>query len=424
MIQQTINLDLQSIGSVPHITQWLGPWAMLPDHVHALSELIRGVDISQHLAAVEAQSRSGGDDEYYGYHTELIDGIAHVSIRGTLMKHQASLSSATSTAMARRDIRQAAADPNVRGIMLAIDSPGGTVAGTRELANDVAAAAAVKPTHAFAEDMAASAAYWIASQASRLSSNATALIGSIGTFAVVHDLSAAAAAQGIKVHVVRAGEFKGSGVPGAEVTAGQLAEMQRTIDDLNSFFLAGIESGRKLSAATVKTLNDGRVHVGERAKDLQLIDAVGTYDDAVAALEAAIQSTSTKRSISMATTAPKADDTTEEPKATEPTTPAVTTVTAPAVDPRAELKRYMADFGPEAGAQYFADGLDYSAAQSAHIKSLSDQLVAANAAKAEAEERLASMNTGEQTPIDTGAPAKGEKQAGTGWNSLFKQKAT
>lgn len=418
----TIKLDLKGISNVPHLSQWCGPWAMLPDQVMLMSEMIRGMDISAHLASVDIEARSrGGDDDQYGSYTELIDGIAHVRASGPLMKHASSFSSSASTVLMRREIRQAAADPNVRGILLSLDSPGGTVAGTRELANEVAAAAAVKPVHGFAEDMAASAAYWVISQTARLSANATALVGSIGTYTVIHDLSAMASQQGIKVHVVRAGDMKGAGTPGTEVTPAQLAEMQRTIDALNSHFLQGVESGRKMTSEMVKLLNDGRVHVGSAALDLKLIDAVGTYDDAVSALEAAITSPSTRRSFSMSAD-PKAD-VIDQPKTEAPATPVAT---APKADPivvqvdaREQLKQYMGDFGTEAGAKYFADGLDYSAAQGAHIKSLGEQLAAAKAAQVEAENKLASMNTGEATAVDTGKPASGK--GAKGFESLFKQ---
>jgi signal peptide peptidase SppA len=436
---ETFSLDLQGIDNIPHLSQWCGPWAMLPDQVMLMSELIRGLDISAHLANVTIEKKviqksainDPANDRYYGYYTQTVNGIAHISLSGTLMKHVSSLSEGASTVLARRDIRKAAADSNVRGIMLSFDSPGGTVAGTRDLANEIAAAANAKPLHGYAEDLAASAAYWGLSQASRISANATAIVGSIGTFVVINDLSQMAEKEGIKVHVVKAGEFKGTGVPGTEVTKSQLAEMQRVVNNLNEQFLEGIAQGRKFSMDVARSLNDGRVHVGAEAIEMKLVDAIGTYEEAVAELESAINSSTTSRSLSMTTTAPKADAPAVDPKATEPTTAPVQTapVVAPAaaapvvpaaIDARGELKRYMADFGSEAGAKYFADGLDYSAAQTAHIKALNDQLAAANTAKVEAESKLASMNTGEKSAIDTGKPQSG--QGAKGFESLFKMR--
>src|SRR5581483_9650939 len=111
--------------------------------------------------------------------------------QGMLMKGQSSMGG-TSTVMARRDIRQAVADQDVAGILLAIDSPGGTVAGTDDLAAEVRQARTSKPVWAAIDDLGASAAYWVASQTQRVTVNSpTALVGSIGTLQVIRDLSAA-----------------------------------------------------------------------------------------------------------------------------------------------------------------------------------------------------------------------------------------
>ena len=225
----------------------------------------------------------------------VADGIAVISITGALMKQRASFSRATSTALLRRSIRSAAADRDIRGIMMVIDSPGGTVAGTGDLADDIAAAAGQKPVHAFFEDLAASAAYWVGSQANHVSANPTALVGSIGTFAVVHDLSKAADDAGIKVHVIKAGEFKGAGAPGSVVTDDQLAQMQIMVDGLNEHFLDGVASGRGMNRAQVNQLNDGRVHIAATAQELNLIDAVESFAAAFDRLDQ--QTANQKRSV-------------------------------------------------------------------------------------------------------------------------------
>lgn len=204
----------------------------------------------------------------------------------------------TSTVAARRQIRALAADPNVAAVMLHVDSPGGTVAGTEDLARDVRNLATAKPVHAYFEDLAASAAYWIGSQAQHISAGQSTLVGSIGTYAVVYDQSGAAAMEGVKAYVVRAGQFKGTGTPGTEVTPEQLAELQKTVDGLNALFLEGVASGRKMRADQVAALADGRVHVGVEAKKLGLIDQVETFDAALSRLQNSITKT---RSVSMAT---------------------------------------------------------------------------------------------------------------------------
>lgn len=152
------------------------------------------------------------------------------------------------------------------------------------------------------EDIGASAAYWGASAASEITANAAAIVGSIGTYAVVTDLSAAAENDGVKVHVVRAGEYKGAGVPGTEVTDEQLAEVQRLINSRNDFFLRAVSSGRSLPIAQVRELADGRVHPAKDALNLRLIDRIASFDDAFTAARKVAQETlnSPKRTKQMA----------------------------------------------------------------------------------------------------------------------------
>lgn len=269
-------------AAIPYLDQYFGVWAMEPGRFRTTLEHIRGLNLSAHLAGDDAQrARAAADGERF----ELLEGgIAVVQLRGTLMKASSSFDSSSSTALARRKIRAAAVDERVSGILLVIDSPGGTVAGTKDLADDVAAARKQKPVYAFVEDLCASAAYWIASQADRVYANATALVGSIGTYTVIEDLSAYADKLGIKVHVVKAGAFKGVGVPGTQISEEHLAEAQRLVDELNGHFLAAVGSGRGLMPAKVRELADGRVHVGKAAAALALIDGVRTIEQTIQSL--------------------------------------------------------------------------------------------------------------------------------------------
>lgn len=270
----------QSASLAPNIDQYLGVWAMADNQFQSLYQLAMGMDVHLHLqsgapAKAAAHARASMAAERKGK-------IAIVRLSGTLMKEEASFTKSTSTVAARRAIRQAAADDGVSSILLYIDSPGGTAAGTKELADDVAAANERKPVWSYIEDLGASAAYWVASQAEKVIANATGLVGSIGTYGVVYDMSGRAAQQGIKVHVVRAGKHKGDFTPGTEVTSEQLADYQRIIDQLNDHFVQGVSKGRRLSEQRVRELADGRVHVGPAAVELNLIDAVKSLDDTLA----------------------------------------------------------------------------------------------------------------------------------------------
>lgn len=210
--------------------------------------------------------------------------LAVIPIRGTLMKQQSSMSSSTSTVQARRMVRAAAADPEISGILLNIDSPGGTVAGTQALGDDIRSAGQQKPVYAYVDDLAASAAYWLAAQADQVFTIDTGLVGAIGTYLAVEDRSKLAEALKVKVHVVKAGQFKGAGHPGTEITDEQLAKWQEDVNAMNEHFLQAVARGRKMSVESVRSIADGRVHLGAQAQQLGLIDGLKSFDETLAAL--------------------------------------------------------------------------------------------------------------------------------------------
>jgi signal peptide peptidase SppA len=272
---------IPTASGVPYLEQWFGVWAMRDQEFSALAQTCRGLNLSVHMASgapeaarLQAQQTAA---------TNLGEGVALIELRGRMQKQQASLGESASTVAVRQQIRAAANDPAIGSILLLVDSPGGTVAGTQDLAADVSRAASIKPVVAYIEDIGASAAYWVASQASQVMAGPTAVVGSIGTYGVVVDSSRAAQNEGYTVHVVRAGEHKGTGTPGTVVTPDQLAEYQAMVDTLNEFFVSGVAGGRKMDAAKVAELATGAVWIGQQAVSAGLIDAVSSFDGAVQA---------------------------------------------------------------------------------------------------------------------------------------------
>lgn len=266
-----------SLGGIirpAHLNEYFGPWAIEGNFFRSLAESVGSIDLRAHVA--ETPAGSLGDP------TERRNAVAVINLCGPLMKQVSSLTGGCSTVEARRAIREAIHSEAVGSILLRIDSPGGTVAGTRALADEVAKAAEKKPVYAYIEDLGASAAYWIASQASRVYADGTALVGSIGTFAVLHDSSERAEKLGVRVYVIRAGEHKGAGTPGAPLAEEHVSEAQRVVDSLNEHFLRAVADGRGFSESQVRELADGRVHVGAEALALGLVDGIKDFDDVLA----------------------------------------------------------------------------------------------------------------------------------------------
>ena len=207
------------------------------------------------------------------------DGVATVDIVGQILKGDSSFGG-TSSVRTRRAVREAAADPDVRGIMLNIDSPGGSVAGIQAAGDAIFEARKLKPVHAHGEDLVASAAYWFASQADRISASPMTEVGSIGTVAMVADSSKLHEDAGIKVHIVSTGEMKGAFAPGTEVTDDQLQWLQERVEAINEFFLIAIKRGRGMSMADVRKLATGEDWLAAAALERGLIDSVETQDEA------------------------------------------------------------------------------------------------------------------------------------------------
>jgi len=285
-----------------------GPFAIEPASGQHLLRSLEAIDLHVHLAENEsrrvaiksadsgaaksadngaAKSADNGAAPSKPRKPYQMDGsVALLSLSGPMSKAgSGSMSDGGSTVQLRRQVRQAAADPDVSAILLTIDSPGGEVAGTGDLASDVRAAAQGKPLYAYIEDLGASAAYWVASQCNAIYANPGARVGSIGTYLAVEDSSGMADNLGLKVHVLKAGDYKGAGIPGTAVTDDHLAHFQQQVNDLNSQFVSAVGRGRDKTPEQMKELSDGRMYVGAKARIAGLVEGVTSRDAVIAKLK-------------------------------------------------------------------------------------------------------------------------------------------
>jgi len=265
----------------------MGRWMILETHLLSLYNLVtsEGITFESDIKADEHdpdEDRQREDD--MAITTMTRGGIMIVPIEGAMMRGVSSFGG-VSTVQIRRVLRNAASDPEVKGILLRVDSPGGTVAGTDELAAEIKAIGQIKPIRTHVEGLMASASFWVGSQVSLITASRTSEIGSLGTVAVVHDMSEMAKKDGIKVHVVSTGPFKGAFTPGSEVTDAQLKDLQNIVEELNEFFMEAVQDGRGMDAKDVKKLFTGQVHVAANALKLGLIDSISTFEDAISSFE-------------------------------------------------------------------------------------------------------------------------------------------
>jgi len=206
-------------------------------------------------------------------------GVAIVNIHGVLMKDPPAWLTwfgieTTDYGQIIQQLAEAVGSSAVSSILLHVNSPGGTVAGTSEAAAAIKAAAEVKPVSAVIEDLGASAAYLLASQAKKITANINAEIGSIGTYTVYEDSSKMFELAGVREVIIRSGEHKGMGEIGVPITEAQVAAIQEIVNGMAANFKLAVAAGRGMALEAVEKLADGRVWLAGQAKELGLIDEV------------------------------------------------------------------------------------------------------------------------------------------------------
>jgi protease-4 len=183
-------------------------------------------------------------------------------------------------------IRQAQDDDDVDAVVVRIDSPGGAVVASDEIARAVDRLREEKPVVASMGDLAASGGYYVASQANKIFANAGTVTGSIGVIAILPNLEGASEKVGIKPLVLKAGALKDVGSPFREMTPEERDLYQKLLDESHRQFIDAVAEGRGVDAAKIRELADGRPYSGLQAKNNGLVDELG---DLEAAYDAALE---------------------------------------------------------------------------------------------------------------------------------------
>lgn len=176
------------------------------------------------------------------------------------------------------EIREAAENQAVKGIMLDVNSPGGSIQGIPELADLVAEVNKIKPTISFTQYLNASAAYWVSCGAAAQFATKTAEVGSIGAYVAIEDCTKAFEIFGIKMEIFKSGKFKGMGIQGTSLNDEQRAAIQADVESIAAMFKSHVERERKgISSDAMQ----GQTFMGEKAVSAKLVDKVATgFDEA------------------------------------------------------------------------------------------------------------------------------------------------
>lgn len=268
------------------------PWMLLPSYAESLSLMVHK------LFSGEIKSLADDDEEekpkafswLINSEGKIIgsledsekEGIALIELQGAVMKYD--YCGAVGTKSIAEKIAMANQNPGVSAIILRIDSPGGSVAGTQELADVILSSK--KPVVAYADGMMCSAAMWIGSSASyRIASSKTAVIGSIGTMCSWVDWKGYYEKIGVKVHEVYATDSKKKNIQFREANGNNAKKepnytplIETWLDPLNGVFTSAIKNALPNVDPDALT---GAHYVAEEAMQKGLIDSIGNFQTAI-----------------------------------------------------------------------------------------------------------------------------------------------
>jgi signal peptide peptidase SppA len=256
------------------------------------------------------------------------EGVALIPVIGGLVNRGTSLEQSSMSDQSyeglKFQIAHAADDPKTIAVLLDMESPGGEAVGAFEAADAVRALAAIKPVHAVVNGMAASAAYAIASAASKIWTTSTGVSGSIGVVMMHADFSRALDKQGVTPTLIHAGAHKVDGNPFEPLSKDVKNDLQAEVNQFYEMFVETVAKGRKAMSPKSIRATEARTFIGADAVREGLADEVGSFETALAALSSRGNARNTRQKGKL-----MADDNGAAAVTAETATPA-TTAAAPA----------------------------------------------------------------------------------------------
>lgn len=218
------------------------------------------------------------------------NGVAIVRLVGVLTKgisDYAWLTGGTSMKEASEGINNALTDTAIKGIILYIDSPGGTVDGTESLAKLIFEARGKKPIIVFSNGQICSAAYWIGAAADKIYiSGKTIQVGGIGVVACHVDVTEKDKMFGEKITEITAGKYKRIAGNHSPLSDDGRAYLQDQVDSIYNVFIESVANYRKVPVKKVLSMADGKIFIGQDALEVGLIDGICTFDEVIQVLSA------------------------------------------------------------------------------------------------------------------------------------------
>lgn len=260
------------------------PWAIQPAMLAVIEEIVRLRASGSPLTDNEIETRVAAASNGPRSGAARAQGVAVIPIYGILsqrMTLMTAMSGGTSIEGLTQAFRAAMADPEIGAIVFDVDSPGGSVEGITELANEIRASRDVKPMVAVANSTAASAAYWLASQADELVATPSAMVGAVGVIGMHLDQSKQDEMLGEKYTIITAGVGKAETNEHEPLSDEGRATLQAMANDYYALFVSDVAKARGVPASVVTGDWKAQVFTAKKAKTAGLVDHVETLDATV-----------------------------------------------------------------------------------------------------------------------------------------------
>ena len=257
-------------------------------YLESASAIIAKIETGREQAAHDTDFWFAPDDWRSTYRPYMVrDGILYVPVKGVLLHGMAYALGdyATGYVYLTKAIERGLDDPEVKRIVMVIDSGGGHVSGCFDLGDRIYAGRSVKPIHAVADEFAYSAAYLIASSCTDFKVARTGGAGSIGVLRVHYDMSRAVEAAGVTVTFIQSGAHKTDEHPLKPLSEAAQARLQARSAELYEIFVSTVARNRSMDAQAVRDTEALTFSAAEAVSN-GLADSIGTLDDAIAEFSA------------------------------------------------------------------------------------------------------------------------------------------
>jgi protease-4 len=179
------------------------------------------------------------------------------------------------------ELKEYAEDASIKAIVLRIDSPGGAVAPSQEIHEEILKAKKNKKVVVSMGTVAASGGYYISAPADKIVANAGTLTGSIGVIMELPNIEGLMKKIGVETQIVKSGRHKDIASVFRSMTPEEKQILQTVLDDVHNQFISAVSEGRGMKFEDIRTIADGRIFTGRMAKEIGLVDELGNLQDAI-----------------------------------------------------------------------------------------------------------------------------------------------